>query len=247
MSQPSPKRETPFARLMRIIRGDAGQTARTRAQRRVNTTSSSTPAPASPAPASVPQPTRFLRAFWTFASVLSLIVNIVLIAILFVGLRYLGTIQLTANDQFSGILGGLYINFLKMDEASIITEIPINTTIPINFDVPVKTTTVIYLAETTIIPNARVKINTGGVDIDADAVVTLPAGQPLRITLDFPLNVRKDDLPVQLKVPVNIKLKDTGLHEPFIGLQQVVRPLYCLVEPNAVWNNVQLCSPLLTP
>jgi hypothetical protein len=35
-------------------------------------------------------------------------------------------------------------------------------------------------------------------------------------------------------VPVDIPLKDTQLHEPFVGLQQVVEPLYCIVNSNAV-------------
>jgi len=28
-------------------------------------------------------------------------------------------------------------------------------------------------------------------------------------------------------------LNQTDLHEPFVGLQEVIRPMYCLVEPNA--------------
>lgn len=253
MSQPSPKRETPFARFMRIIRGDASQTTRTRAQRRVNATPASAPAPSSPAADSVPQPTRLLRAFWTFTGILSLIVNIVLIAILFVALRMLGTIQLTANDQFSGVLGGLYLNFLKMDQATISTNIPVNSTIPIDMVIPVRTTTVVRLAEPAVIPNAHVKINTGGVNIDADANITLPAGTSLNVILDFPLPVKTDPnnnqilVPINLNVPVNIPLKDTQLHEPFVGLQEVVKPYYCLVEPNAVWNGIQICSPLQSP
>jgi hypothetical protein len=34
-------------------------------------------------------------------------------------------------------------------------------------------------------------------------------------------------------VPVDIALNQTDLHDPFVGLQNVIRPLYCLVEPNA--------------
>ncbi|MCC6567834.1 MAG: hypothetical protein IT315_01205 [Anaerolineales bacterium] len=253
MTQSSPKRERPFARLMRIVRGDAGQTARTRAYRRANTTQTPAPVPASPASDSVPQPARLLRAFWTFTGILSLIVNIVLIAILLVALRMLGALQLTANDQFSGVLGGLYLNFVKMDEATISTNIPVNAAIPLDIVVPVKTTTRIVLADTTTINNAHVIINTGGVDIDADAVVTLPAGTPLNVILDFPLPVKTDpnnnqiQVPISLNVPVNIPLKDTQLHDPFVGLQEVVKPYYCLVEPNAVWNGIQICSPVENP
>ena len=253
MTQSSPKRERPFARLMRIVRGDAGQTARTRAYRRANATQASAPVPSSPTTDRVPQPTRLLRAFWTFTGILSLIVNVVLIAILLVALRMLGALQLTANDQFSGVLGGLYLNFVRMDEATISTNIPVNAAIPLDIVVPVKTTTRIVLADATTINNAHVVINTGGVDIDADAVVTLPAVTPLNVILDFPLPVKTDpnnnqiQVPISLNVPVNIPLKDTQLHEPFVGLQEVVKPYFCLVEPNAVWNGIQICSPVQSP
>jgi hypothetical protein len=165
----------------------------------------------------------------------------------------LGALQLTANDQFSGVLGGLYLNFVKMDEAAISTNIPVNAAIPLDIVVPVKTTTRVVLAEAAVINNAHVVINTGGVDIDADAIVTLPAGTPLNVILDFPLPVKTDlnnnqiQVPIQLNIPVNIPLKDTQLHDPFVGLQEVVKPYYCLVEPNAVWNGVQICSPVLSP
>jgi hypothetical protein len=186
---------------------------------------------------------RFLPAFWTITGAISLVVNIVLIAILLLTLQMLGTIQLTANDQVSGVLGQLYLNFAKMDKATISRTIPVNALVPLNINVPVKTTTRVRLAETAVIPNAHVVIDTGGVNIDADAVVTLPADNWLTIALDFPLAVQ-DNIPVQLAVDVNIPLSETQLHEPFTGLQQVVKPFYCIVEPNAVVDNVQICSPI---
>jgi hypothetical protein len=63
------------------------------------------------------------------------------------------------------------------------------------------------------------------------------------VNLDFPLNVQ-NTIPVHLDVPVNIPLNETQLHEPFVGLRQVVEPWYCMVEPNATVNSVQICSPL---
>jgi hypothetical protein len=189
---------------------------------------------------------RLLPAFWTVASVVSMVVNLVLIAILLIALRMLGTLQLTANDQFSGVLGGMYHNFVRMDQAAIISNIPVQESIPLDIVVPVQTTTRIFLAESVVIPNAHVRINTGTVSIDADAEVTLPAETPLNVRLDFPLTVR-NSIPISINVPVNIPLSQTQLHEPFVGLQEVVRPYYCLVEPNATLNNVQICSPLASP
>jgi hypothetical protein len=187
-----------------------------------------------------------MPAFWTIASVISLTVNIVLIIILLIVFQMLGAIQNTADDQVSGLLGGLYTNFVKMDQATIAANIPVDATIPLNIVVPVQATTRITLAESAVIPNAHVRINTGEVNIDANAVVTLPANTPLMVTLDFPLNVQ-NSIPIHLDVPVNIPLSQTQLHEPFVGLQQVVKPWYCLVERSASVNGVQVCSPISNP
>jgi hypothetical protein len=186
---------------------------------------------------------KLLPAFWTIASLMSITVNIVALAVIILLLRMLGAVQVTANDQFSGLLGGLYQNFVKMDQATITRVIPVDANIPLNITVPVQATTRITLAETVTIPNAHVRINTGALNIDADAAVTLPANTPLTVNLDFPLNVQ-NTIPVHLDVPVNIPLNETQLHEPFVGLRQVVEPWYCMVEPNATVNNVQICSPL---
>lgn len=200
----------------------------------------------SPEPAPSSRPLKFLPAFWTIASLISITVNIVLIVILLILFQMLGVIRNTTNDQVSGLLGGLYTNFVKMDQATISTTIPVDATIPLNIVVPVQTTTQIKLAEAVTIPNAHVRITTGAVNIDSNAVVTLPAETPLTVRLDFPLNVQ-NSIPIHLDVPVNIPLNQTQLHEPFVGLQKVVEPWYCIVEPDAAVNGVQVCSPRTSP
>lgn len=201
---------------------------------------------ASPEPASGRYRFKFLPAFWTIASLMSITVNIVLLVIILILFQMLGAIQNTANDQFSGLLGGLYTNFVKMDQATITSTIPVDAVIPLKIVVPVKTTTQINLAQTVTIPDAHVRINTGGLNIDANAVVTLPANTPLTVNLDFPLTV-ENSIPVHLDVPVNIPLNRTQLHEPFVGLQKVVEPWYCIVEPDASVNGLQVCSPGSNP
>ena len=250
MSQPDSDQNEP-SKLKKILNGNMDETIKARLPRSDGpngTTSSQRLVPVStpPAPESRPRRYKFLPAFWTIASMISLAVNIILIIILLITFQMLGAIQLTADDQISGLLGGLYTNFVKMDQATIAANIPVEATVPLNIVVPVQATTRITLAESVVIPNAHVRINTGGLNIDADAVVTLPANTPLTVNLDFPLNVQ-NSIPVHLDVPVNIPLNQTQLHEPFVGLQQVVEPWYCLVEPNAMVNGVQICSPISNP
>jgi hypothetical protein len=190
-------------------------------------------------PNEMPPPRKGLKfgpPFWTVTGILSLVVNGILIAILLVLWNMLGPIQGlqgTASNIGASVLGGLYSNFEKMDSASIKTVIPVDAQIPLDISVPVQTVTQITLAETATIPNAQVVINTGGVNINSAARVTLPAGTPLMVNLNFSLPVQTT-IPIHLDVPVDIPMADTELHEPFVGLQDVVRPMYCLVEPNAL-------------
>ncbi|RPJ22674.1 MAG: hypothetical protein EHM33_22930, partial [Chloroflexi bacterium] len=83
---------------------------------------------------------KFLPAFWTIASIMSITVNIILIVILLITFQMLGVIQTTADDQVSGLLGGLYTNFVKMDQATIASTIPVDAVIPLNIVVPVQAT-----------------------------------------------------------------------------------------------------------
>jgi len=249
MSQPASNQNEP-SKMKKLTSGIVEETIKSRLPQRngagetkrmppAQTTSASLPASE---PESMFSRFKLMPAFWTVASILSMTVNIILIAILLVALRMLGAIQLTANDQVSGLLGGLYTNFVAMDKATIIADVPVDSSVPLNIIVPVKTTTRITLAENTVIPNAHVRINSGPLIIDSNAEVTLPANTPLMVNLDFQLNVQ-DNIPVKLNVPVKIPMSQTELHAPFVGLRKVVEPFYCLVEPNALVDNVNICSP----
>jgi len=189
---------------------------------------------------------KFLPAFWTIASILSLTVNIILIIILLIMWQMLGSIQNLATGKTTGLLGGLYSNFVKMDQARITRTVPVKADIPLNIVVPVQATTSITLAQRAVIQNAHVVINTSSMSINAPAQVTLPAGTPLMVTLNFPLTVQ-NTIPVELNVPVDIPLNETQLHEPFVGLQQVVKPWYCFVQPNAMEGGQAVCTSNLNP
>jgi hypothetical protein len=183
----------------------------------------------------MPRREKFLRALWTLASLISMIFNAVVIVVVVVAFWAYRDIKLPEDvdiTMLNKLLGGLYSNFEKLDRATIKTVIPVDAQIPLDISVPVQTTTQITLAESVVIPNAQVVINTGGLNINSNARVTLPAGTPLSVNLNFNLPVQTS-IPVHLDVPVNIPMKDTELHEPFVGLQDVVRPLYCMVDPSA--------------
>ena len=240
MSQTTPNQKSP-SRLKRLLQGSTDD-SKSLPPRRVDNT-----------PASPPAETgyqirnRFLPLFWTLASILSLIVNVVLIGILLM-------LWLRPYDQFSGILGGLYNNFVKMDQATIQADIPVQANSPLNINVPVTIPTVtanIKLTSQAVITGVGVNITGGDINVNStDATITLPVGTPLSVSIEnltsFVLPVQ-DQIPVSLNVPVNIPLSQTQLHEPFVGLQEVVRPYYCLLEPAATVNGVLVCSPIANP
>lgn len=207
-----------------------------------------TPPVASPEPAQNSPRFKFLPAFWTIASLMSITVNIILIVILLVVFQMLGAIQNTTNDQVSGLLGGLYTNFVKMDQANIRTSIHVEKEIPVQFSLNVSGPTNVTLTQPVTISGALVTVQTGGLNIvNARATIVLPQDTVL------PIHIQNLVVPVDQKVlavldvPVDIPLDQTELHEPFVGLQRVVQPWYCLVERDATLNGTPVCFPPADP
>lgn len=187
--------------------------------------------------AKVSRAERTFRAFWTITGLMSLMVNGVLLAVVIYLLLSLNSIQANvqalSSNQNLKILSGLYTNFQKMERASIVTNIPVDAQIPIELSVPIQRTTQITLASDTTISNARVRINTASLNIDAPAQVVLPSGTVLEVAMNFTVPVQ-GSVPVHLDVPVNIPLANTELRDPFVGLQAVVKPFLCILEPNTL-------------
>ena len=251
MSQPASNQNEP-SKLKQLLNGGVDESIKSRLPR-AEAVRAAPPKPVEvpieePTPAVEPEPRqrrrfKFLPAFWTIASVMSFTVNIVMLIVVLILLQMLGTIQFTADDQVSGLLGGLYNNFVKMDEASIRTNIHVEKEIPVNFILNVSGPTNVTLSSDVTIDGALVTVQTGGLNIvNARARIVLPGGTVL------PINIENLVVPVDQKVlavldvPVDIPLNQTELHEPFTGLQQVVKPWYCLIEPNAMLNNTQVCQ-----
>jgi hypothetical protein len=179
-------------------------------------------------------------AFWTISSLVSLGVNVVLMVVLILLARQLFTLKQVISEQ---LIGGLYENFVLMDQARISTSVSVSDTIPVQFDLPVRTNTLVRLTEDTRLRGANVNLSTGGLTIkNAPANIVLPAGTELPIALDIMVPV-STTVPVQLIVPVDIPLNQTELHLPFTGLQQVVSPYNSLLVPLPdSWAEAPLCA-----
>jgi hypothetical protein len=121
-----------------------------------------------------------------------------------------------------------------MDRAHITTNIPVQTEIPVKFDLQLNQQTNVVLSQAVTINNALVTVRTGGMNItNALTTIVLPEGTNLPVFLNLTVPVDQK-VPVTLDVAVDIPLEKTQLHEPFVGLQDVVRPFYCLLSPGAL-------------
>ena len=180
-------------------------------------------------------------AFWTIASLLSLTLNVALIVAVIILARHILAVKDLVSVQ---LVDGLYQNFVKMDQASISTTVKVKDTIPVVFDLHTKTETTVRLTRPTRIKNAVVNVRTGGLTIsNSSANITLPAGTNLPIALDMVVPV-STTIPIELSVPVNIALDQTELHEPFVGLQEVLTPYRALLaQVPASWKDTPLCKP----
>lgn len=173
--------------------------------------------------------------FWTVASILSLTVNAVLVIVILVLLLNIGRFNLgNVFNMGNDLLGGLFANFEKMDRANITTDVQVGTTIPVKFDLQLNQQTNVVLSQDVTIDNAVVTVKTGGLNItNALTTIVLPQGTILPIVLNLTVPV-DTTVPVTLIVPVDIPLDQTQLHEPFVGLQEVIRPFYCMINSSAL-------------
>jgi len=183
---------------------------------------------------------RGLRSFWTITSIFSIGANLVLFALVIGLLRAAGRPSGIGFD--SQMLGGLYASLEQMDLTHVRATIPLQTSFPLSVTSPIQTTTSIRLAQDVIIQEAHVKINTGGLNIDAPASITLPAGTVLSAALDFKVPLQTD-VPIALDLPVDIAVRNTELHAPLSGLQAAIRPALCEASPRATSMGGQLICP----
>ncbi|NWG35154.1 MAG: hypothetical protein HXY42_11980 [Chloroflexi bacterium] len=175
---------------------------------------------------------QLLPAFWTIASVFSFAVNLVLLIVLALILQNFHVLGVTLTKLPDHLLGGLYTNFVKMDQAHIRTVIPVSKEIPVQFTLNVSGSTNVTLSEDVVITGALVTVNTGGLNINrARADIILPQGTVLPIFIQNLVVPVDQKVLAELDVAVDIPLNQTELHEPFVGLRRVVEPFYCLLNP----------------
>ena len=260
MSQPDSNRNEP-SKLNKLLRGGPPEDSLlARLPRGVGGEIPEKAGPSQMAPASGPAPVvkksmssttsgskydgyKFLPAFWTIASILSFSVNIVLLIVLAILLQNFNAVGVTVTGLSDQLLGGLYTNFVKMDQAHIRTTIPVSKEIPVQFTLNVSGPTSVTLSSDVSISGALVTVNTGGLNINnARANIVLPQGTVLPIIIQNLAVPVDQKVLAELEVAVDIPLNATDLHEPFVGLQKVVEPYYCMIEQQVIVNGINVCD-----
>lgn len=177
---------------------------------------------------------KYLPAFWTVACIFSLAVNVILIALLIGFGRNFFSMKAIIAD---GLINGTSENLALMDQAHIVTTVPVNTEVqlqdnlPVVFDLPINQSTQLLVAQDTRITGAYIYLNNTAVLTDLD----LPAKTPIQVTLDMSIPVNTTvpmsmTVPVALQVPVDIAIDKTDLHQSIVGLQGVIEPYKILMD-----------------
>lgn len=176
---------------------------------------------------------KYLPAFWTVACVFSLVVNVILIALLIgFGRNFFALKAIVAK----GLIDGTSQNLALMDQAHIVTTVPVQTEIrlqqdlPVVFNLPINQNTQLLLAQETRISGAYIYLNNTPVLTD----MTLPAKTPIQVSLNMSVPVNATTpismtVPVSLQATVDIPINKTDLHQSIVGLQGVIEPYKILL------------------
>lgn len=189
---------------------------------------------------------KFLPAFWSVATIFSLLVNIVLIAILVsIGRNFFALKSLVSD----GLVKGMSDNLALMDKAHIVTTVPFQATVqvqdnlPVAFDVPIKEATEVTLTKATVV-DATTYINGALVPMS----VTLPMGTPLQLNMDMTIPVSQTiplnlSVPVSLTVPLDVAVDQTDLHQSIIGMLNAIKPYEAVSATYNSSKDIPLCNP----
>ena len=200
-----------------------------------------------------------LPVLWKARILTSFFLNLVLIAVLFGALFFvwqwrpeLGGTLLNARGFAHDNVAELRDVVDQLEAAHIKTDIMLDQLLPLKDKgvvVPVDQQTQVTLT-------SDVPLNLAGADIDLGAgnrlraqniSLVLPAGTPLNIALKMDIPLDNVTIPIQLKVPVDIALKETELGPQFQRLGNVVDRLVYPVRDVVDLPDVQKPAPPQVP
>jgi hypothetical protein len=173
-------------------------------------------------------------------SLILIIVNIILLVVILLLSREVFALK---RMMMGDVLGGIYLNVGKIDQATINTEIQVDDNLKLDFPLEINQPTEVVLTADTPISGAIISISTGGLNIiNAPADIILPAGSklPIQLNMTVPVNTT---IPISLKIPLNLSVAETAIHQPLIDLQNVIKPyLFTYMEGSTAVQDQPLCK-----
>jgi len=189
------------------------------------------PVASSPAPAAAPGKPRksHKQKFWdaakTLTLIVSMIINVILIAAVFILANQVGAIKMTLNS----VLGQLDSAFEGLGQAVIKDTIKINQQVPVRFDLPLMQDTVVTTrSPVPISTQATFSLGQFG-SINGTVSLQLPAGTQLPIHLELTVPV-SNSIPVVFDQPVSIPLAERGLAPVVAKLRAALAPIIDIVD-----------------
>ncbi len=167
------------------------------------------------------------RVLLNIAIVFSFIFNLIFLIVIIVLVINIFDIK---RGLLQPLVSNLYSSFVGLDQATILTTIHVQDTVPVKLTIPLQTQTIVTLtSDVPVHANASFSLPGGGGTINGAVSIVLPTGLNLPVSLNLTVPVN-DKLPISLNVPVNIKLQDTQLHDPFVQLENTLRPYVLLLS-----------------
>ncbi len=176
------------------------------------------------------------QGFINVAVLISFVMNFILLIVLIVLVIFIFDIK---RGFVQPLVDGLHSSFVGLDESTIITTIKVNDTVPVKLNIHLQANTSVILTDNVPVrANASFNLPGGGGTINGAVSIVLPTGLKLPVSLDLMVPV-DDKLPIALNVPVNIRVKDTQLHDAVDQLRSLLDPYVRLLGnlPNN-WSEV---------
>ncbi|HTP09621.1 MAG TPA: hypothetical protein VMP08_15300 [Anaerolineae bacterium] len=189
------------------------------------------PAGNTPAPSIAPDKPRKPRRqkFWdaakTLTLIVSMVINLILIATVVILANQVGAIKTTLNS----VLGQLDSAFEGLGAASIKDTIAISQQLPVRFDLPLNQDTVVTTqGPVPISTQATFSLGQFG-SINGTVSLQLPPGTQLPVHLELTVPV-SNTIPVVFNQPIDIPLAEKGLGPVVAKLRAALAPIIDLVD-----------------
>ena len=170
-------------------------------------------------------PRKFWRAAIVLTLLVSMIVNLILIATVVILVNQVGAIKTTLNS----VLGELDSAFEGLGQAVIKDTIKINQQVPVRFDLPLQQDTVVTTrSPVPISTQATFSLGQFG-SINGTVSLQLPTGTqlPVHLALTVPVS---NSIPVVFDQPVSIPLAERGLAPVVAKLRAASAPIIHVVN-----------------